>query len=134
MRTNTQNFSNVALTMMPNGPNDMEDPHCGDPPVYVQQLRAYLSIGTFIVSKRTEESASEPPFLGQILESSTISQVRVRVHPLLDAMTWSSHIARITTGEAAGVQEVVQSRGFRIISLRIGDEEERHNSTTDGKR
>jgi hypothetical protein len=67
--------------------------------------------------KRTEEPASEPPFLGQILESLTISQVRVRVCPLLDAMTWSSQIARITAGEAAGVQEVVQSRGFRIISL-----------------
>ena len=98
-------------------PNDMEDPHYGDPPVYIQQLRAYLSIGTFIVSKSPEESASDPPFLGQILESLTISQVRVRVYPLLDTMTWSSQIARITTGEAAGVQEVVQSGGFRTISL-----------------
>ncbi len=91
-------------------PNDLEHPHCGDPPVYIRQLRAYLSIGTFILS-------SDPPVLGQIFHSPTASQVRVRTYPLLDTMTWSGQVARITAGEAAGVQEVVQSRDFRTISV-----------------
>jgi hypothetical protein len=91
-------------------PNDLEHPHYGDPPVYIRQLRAYLSIGTFILS-------SDPPVLGQIFHSPTASQVRVRIYPLLDTMTWSGQVARITAGEAAGVQEVVQSRDFRTISV-----------------
>jgi hypothetical protein len=91
-------------------PNALEHPHYGDPPVYIRQLRAYLSIGTFII-------LSDPPVLGQIFDSPTTSQVRVRIYPLLDTMPWSGQVARITTGEAAGVQEVVQSSEFRTISL-----------------
>ena len=99
--------------------NDDLEPHYGHMPVYVPQLRAYLSIGTFVLSKNLEESSADQPFfLGQITESSAISQVRVRVYPLLESMAWSGQFSRITTGEAAGVPEVVQStRGLRTISL-----------------
>jgi hypothetical protein len=84
-------------------PDALEHPHYDDP-------RAYLSIGTFII-------LSDPPVLGQIFDSPTTSQVRVRIYTLLDIMTWSGQVARITTGEAAGIQEVVQSREFRRFSL-----------------
>jgi hypothetical protein len=91
-------------------PNDPEHPHYGDPPVYIRQLRAYLSIGTFILS-------SDPPVVGQIYDSPTSQEVRVRIYPLIENMTWSGQVPRITTGEAAGVQEVVQSKDFRTICL-----------------
>jgi hypothetical protein len=55
--------------------------------------------------------------VGQIYDSPTSQEVRVRIYPLIENMTWSGQVPRTTTGEAAGVQEVVQSKDFRTICL-----------------
>jgi hypothetical protein len=114
----TQTLIIITATMVASTSSEEDDdnvgyPRYGDPPIYVKQLRAYLSIGTFIIWK---ESTSHPPIIGQISESRA-PRVVFRVYPLLDTMTWSCQVARITTGEAAGVQEVVQSSDFCTIGL-----------------
>jgi hypothetical protein len=91
------------------------EPLYAQPPIYVASLKAYLSVGSFVIFKVDEEG--EKKKIGRIVRREAKNHVLslqqetlvMNIFLHLSDMPFATQVMRETAGEAAGVVEVVQT-------------------------